>query len=153
MAIERNNAGSLLRALQVALGLALAFALQGLSHASILRMDVSTQADDVLASVFDDSSTSSAESPQTQSPVHPNRNPSDPSEEGRGYVHDLEAPGTTGTSSSSSPSPGSFGGTAPFLMCEILSLDESSFVVRLALSQSLLLPTPPGVDLLRPPRA
>jgi hypothetical protein len=38
-------------------------------------------------------------------------------------------------------------------MCETLSLDESPIVVRLALSQSLLLPTPPGVDLLRPPRA
>jgi hypothetical protein len=146
MATTRNMAGRLTRALRLA-ALALVFAMcsQSRTTASILQLD----ADDVLASVFDEPSSSGA-ADHAPVPARPFETPA-PTDDGSDYVYNVESPGTTGTSSSS-PSPGSFGSSVPCVMCETLSLDENPIVVRLALSQSFFLPTPPGVDLLRPPR-
>jgi hypothetical protein len=41
----------------------------------------------------------------------------------------------------------------PFMASAALCLDDNQPVTRLALSQSLFLPSPPPLDMLRPPRA
>lgn len=153
MTTKRDIAANLMRALLLpAITLAFAVVQPSSSHASILQLDIAADSDDLLSS-FDEGSSSGADSDDVRVPKGPFERSPEPAEDGVEYTHNLETPGTTGTSSSSSSqTPGSSGGTAPCLLCQTFSLDENPIIVRLALDQSLLLPTPPGVDLLRPPQ-
>jgi hypothetical protein len=153
MTTKRDIAANLMRALLLsAIALAFAVVQSSSSCASILQMDIAADSGDLLSS-FDDGSASGADTDDVRAPTRPFDHSPEPTEHGVEYTLNLETPGTTGTSSSSSSqTPGSSGGTAPCLLCQTFSLDENPIIVRLALDQSLLLPTPPGVDLFRPPQ-
>ena len=70
------------------------------------------------------------------------------------YAFDFAAPTPGGSSSSSSPSSGaSSGGPMSLAASSAIILNDDQPSTRLAICQSLSLPTPPGVELLRPPQA
>jgi hypothetical protein len=152
MTTKRDNAASLMRALLLpAFALAFAVAQPSSSCASILHSDIVADSGDLLSSFYE-GSTSGADSDDVRAPTRPFEHLPEPAEDGVECTLNVETPGTTGTSSSSSSTLGNSGGTAPCLLCQVFSLDVNPIIVRLALSQSLLLPTPPGVGLLRPPQ-
>jgi hypothetical protein len=151
MTTTRDNSIALMNALLLpAIVLAIALAQATSSYASILHLDIAADSDDLLSG-FGEASKSGADPAEAPPLVPlPGQSP-DPLEDDFAYQLDSGTPGTTGTSSSSSTL-GSSGGTAPCLLCQVFSIDVNPIIVRLALSQSLLLPTPPGVGLLRPPQ-
>jgi hypothetical protein len=65
-----------------------------------------------------------------------------------------DLPISGGSSSSSSPTTfgGGSGGSVAIVARSTLNLEDHSPATRLAISRDVLLPTPPGAELLRPPR-
>lgn len=138
-------------------------ALGGQAEASILQAEVAgaagTSADDVFV-LFEQASNSTASTSSSSSDSSrrpPFERPGSPAEEAPHHAYNVEAPGVPGSngpsSSTSSPSGGSSGGSVSFMSNAALCLDQDPLVLRLAERQSLFLPSPPGIDLLRPPRA
>lgn len=141
------------RTMRMLLWAALASAIAGVgsgrARASILQAAVASGMEDVLAGAFDEQSSSSPEAANTPVPEQP-YDPSTPTEHESGFVVDLQS-STTGTSSSA-PSSGGAGTAPPCVISATLSLHENPFVARLADRRALFLPSPPGLDLLRPPQ-
>jgi hypothetical protein len=132
-------------------------ALASTAEASILQVDV-TSAGDMFAQLEQDgaSSASTTSSSSSSSGRPPYEHPGVPAEEVPAHAYNLEAPGTPGsngpTSTTTSSSGGSSGGSLPFMASAALCLDQDPLVMRLAERQSLSLPSPPALDLLRPPQ-
>jgi hypothetical protein len=135
-----------------ALALLVMLALPTFASASILQPNAGANPDDVFALLDDGASAGSTSAPDAQVPRRPNQLPSASPNEAVLFGHVVESPGHGGSSTSTTPSTGSSGGFAPFMMCAVIVVEDNPIIVRLALCQSLFLPTPPGNDLLRPPR-
>jgi hypothetical protein len=118
-------------------------------RASILTQDFSAGAEELLLGDHA-ASTAAGDATQSSSSSAPQDDSSDHSPQ-PGFG--LDSPLSSGSTSSPGTSSFSAGAWMSFIASSAVHLDDDSPTTRLAICQSLSLPTPPGVDLLRPPQA
>ena len=119
-------------------------------EASIVQPGLAANVDDVLASVEQGAGMSSSTAPAQESRNLP---PQGPAEETPSTPFALNQGAPTSGGSTSAPSGPTAGGTMSCVMTAEIVVNSDDASTRLAIGQSIFLPTPPGVDLLRPPQA